>query len=505
MAVIASDDFSGVTTAALTGRTLNNALGGTGSRTWASGSGIQFLNGNNAGALVSNSANAASFVSITGANKARVRVNPNGAANNLILWGRRDLLGNGSATGIALLFAASASLRVSEFAAGSRTDHVSLGVTAPTTNYWMELEVNGLTVTCRILNNDTSVRDTVSHTFSGSVTSGGDNWGFGFFQNGSDAIFEDFVADDGGASDAENPGLTGALSVVSKTSTSISVTGPTGTDNVGVVAYEFSQDGGATWPFSETTPAHVYTGLTQLTSYDLRMRAKDAAGNISNVLSLTTSTYRAGALGSTILLTTGPVDGNPAGILHNDVATDGSDDNKWFSFRIISQTLNGGTLNIDPDGTFTFTGAASGNFTYQLEVDGVDVGSPQLVTLYDLTSYRPSGDVTTTGWTSTGANFYDQLNETPSNDSSFVTSPPLGATTDPLTLDIASMSAGNYIARFRARKTQTTGEVRMVFLGAGGASVGETAWQPVTTSFALYELPVTLTATSARVRLDVRE
>jgi len=326
-------------------------------------------------------------------------------------------------------------------------------------------------------------------------------------QPATDDIFRSWESGElGGApADTENPGLTGSLSATAKTSTSISVTGPTATDNVGVTAYEFSQDGGATWPFSETTPAHVYTGLTPLTSYDLRMRAKDAAGLTSPALSLTTSTYRAGALGSTILLTTGPVDGNPAGILYNDVATDGSDDNKWFSFRIISQTLNGGTLDIDPDGTFTFTGAASGNFTYQLEVDGVDVGSPQLVTLYDQTTYRPSGDVTTTGWTSTGSNFYDQINETPSNDASYVTSPPLGATTDPLTLDIASMSAGNYIAKFRARKTQTTGEMRMVFLGAGGASVGETAWQPVTTSFALYELPVTLTATSARVRLDVRE
>jgi len=309
----------------------------------------------------------------------------------------------------------------------------------------------------------------------------------------------------GGSSDTEPPVLPDPITIGAKTSSSITVTGPAGTDNVGITAREFSVDGGTTYPYTSATLPYTITGLTELTSYPLRYRAKDAAGNISNVLSLTTSTYRAGALGSTILLTTGPVDGNPAGILYNDVATDGSDDNKWFSFRIIEQNLNGGTLDIDPDGTLTFTGAASGSFTYQLEVDGVDVGSPQLVTLYDQTTYRPSGDVTTTGWTSTGANFYDQINESPSNDASYVTSPPLSTMTDPLTLDIASMSAGNYIAKFRARKTQTTGEVRMVFLGAGGASVGETAWQPVTTSFALYELPVTLTATSARVRLDVRE
>lgn len=397
-------------------------------------------------------------------------------------------------------------IRLSWFnSSGTRTDYatVSAGLTfVADTVYTLRFVVSGTLIKFYINGVERISQTDANVSTRPHATIGGISGGAGY----NNVRYDNFVVDNGVAGDTEKPVLTGTPTVGTKTSSTIQIAGPAGSDNVGITAYEFSTDGGATWPLSSPTLPYNITSLAALTSYNVGMRAKDAAGNISDpAIYVTTSTYRAGALGSTILLTTGPVDGNPAGILYNDVATDGSDDNKWFSFRITEQTLNGGTLDIDPDGTFTFTGAASGNFTYQLEVDGVDVGSPQLVTLYDQTTYRPTGDVTTTGWTSTGANFYDQINESPSNDSSFVTSPPLSTTTDPLTLDIASMSAGNYIAKFRARKTQTTGAVRMVFLGAGGASVGETAWQPVTTSFALYELPVTLTATSARVRLDVRE
>lgn len=313
-----------------------------------------------------------------------------------------------------------------------------------------------------------------------------------------------------GGSDDEKPVLTGIPNVGTKTSTTIQITGPAGSDNVGITAYEFSTDGGATWPLSSPTLPYNITSLTALTAYNVGMRAKDAANNISDpAIFVTTSTYRAGALGSTILLTTGPVDGNPAGILYNDV--EAGDEGKWFSFRIIDQNLNGGTLDINPDGTFTFTGAASGWFTYQLEVDGVDVdenGDPgtyaSLVTLYDQTTYRPTGDITTTGWTSTGANFYGTLDESPSSDTDYVTSPAVNASPGPLVMNITSIPAGSRIARIRARRTDTVGEIRQVFLDASDVEVGVTAWVALTNSFALYEPTVTLTGTATKVRLEVR-
>ena len=180
--------------------------------------------------------------------------------------------------------------------------------------------------------------------------------------------------------DIEVPVLSGAITVGAKTSSTIAVTWPTATDNVGVTGYEVSSDNGATYTAAGLVTSHTFTSLTALTSYNLAVRAFDAAGNRSTALTTTTSTYRAGALGSTILLTTGPIDGNPAGILFNDVVSPG-DDAKWFSF-VITTAVPSGVLDIDPDGTFTFTGSTDVSFEYQLEVDGANFGAPIPVTLY---------------------------------------------------------------------------------------------------------------------------
>ena len=182
--------------------------------------------------------------------------------------------------------------------------------------------------------------------------------------------------------DVTLPVLTGSITVGAKTSSTIAVTWPTATDNVAVTGYEVSSDNGATYTAVGLVTSHTFTSLTALTSYNLAVRAFDAAGNRSTALTTTTSTYRAGALGSTILLTTGPIDGNPAGILYNDVVSP-ADDAKWFSFVITTPPATG-TLDINADGTFTFVGPSAETMYYQLEVDGSNVGSPTLVTLYDV-------------------------------------------------------------------------------------------------------------------------
>lgn len=181
--------------------------------------------------------------------------------------------------------------------------------------------------------------------------------------------------------DVTLPVLTGSITVGAKTSSTITISWPAGSDNISVTGYEVSSNGGGAWTDVGNVLSYNFTGLTALTSYNLAVRAYDAAGNRSTpAITATTSTYRAGALGSTILLTTGPVDGNPAGILYNDVET--GDEGKWFSFVITTPPATG-TLTIDPDGTFTFVGPSAETMYYQLEVDGANVGVPQLVTLYD--------------------------------------------------------------------------------------------------------------------------
>jgi len=187
-----------------------------------------------------------------------------------------------------------------------------------------------------------------------------------------------FLATDDTAADTTAPTWTGPITVGVKTSSTINLTLPTAADDVAVTGYQYRVNGGS-WIDNGASTSVAISGLTPLTSYTIDARAYDTIPNYSSTLSVTTSTYRAGALGSTILLTTGPVDSNPAGILYNDVEI--GDEGKWFSFYIVTAPASG-TLEIDPDGTFTFTGPDATTFTYQLEVDGVEVGSPTLVTLY---------------------------------------------------------------------------------------------------------------------------
>jgi len=192
------------------------------------------------------------------------------------------------------------------------------------------------------------------------------------------------------AVDSTVPTLSGVITVGAKTSSTITVSWPSATDNVGVTGYEVSSDAGSTWSSIGASLTTQFTGLAALTSYAIRVRAFDAAGNRSAALSVATSTYRAGALGSTILLTTGPVPGGYAGIMYPFVLA--GDEGKWFSFRVITPPATG-TLTLNPDGTFTFFGPQAETMSVQMEVDGADFGSPFSVTLYDQ-SGGGGGDVT---------------------------------------------------------------------------------------------------------------
>lgn len=90
--------------------------------------------------------------------------------------------------------------------------------------------------------------------------------------------------------DTTPPTFTGPLSIGTVTSSSIQVNWPAGSDAVGITNYETSTDG-TTWTPRGTGLTYTFTGLTASTSYTLRVRAKDGAGNISTpVLTITQST-----------------------------------------------------------------------------------------------------------------------------------------------------------------------------------------------------------------------
>jgi hypothetical protein len=85
--------------------------------------------------------------------------------------------------------------------------------------------------------------------------------------------------------------LAGSLSTSAVTTSGYSMTWPTATDNVGVDHYESSIDGGATWTVhAANVTSRTVTGRPASTTDQLRLRAHDAAGNISNVLTATVTT-----------------------------------------------------------------------------------------------------------------------------------------------------------------------------------------------------------------------
>ncbi len=194
-------------------------------------------------------------------------------------------------------------------------------------------------------------------------------------------ILRSFEAGTLAAPDTTAPTHTGTVAVTAKSASSIATSCPTATDNVAVTSYDVRIDGGA-WIDKGLATSHNFTGLTADTAHTIDWTARDAAGNRSTPpLSVSTSTYPLGAMASTILLITGPQEGNPAGMLYALAGTVQPGD--WLSYYIVSgPTPAGGVLDAQANGAFTYTGPAPATMVIQPQVNGVDVAQIT-VTLYD--------------------------------------------------------------------------------------------------------------------------
>lgn len=94
----------------------------------------------------------------------------------------------------------------------------------------------------------------------------------------------------GGGGDTQAPSAPAGLSVSNVAATSVSLSWNTSTDNVGVTGYDVYQ--GNSIATSVTGTSANITGLTANTAYQFRVKAKDAAGNISgfsNTVNITTT------------------------------------------------------------------------------------------------------------------------------------------------------------------------------------------------------------------------
>jgi len=84
------------------------------------------------------------------------------------------------------------------------------------------------------------------------------------------------------SADTTPPVLTGAIAVTNLGGNSFTATVPVATDAGGGITYDYSTDGGTTWSVTGwPTPTYNFTGFATGALVQLRVRAKDAAGNYS--------------------------------------------------------------------------------------------------------------------------------------------------------------------------------------------------------------------------------
>jgi hypothetical protein len=119
------------------------------------------------------------------------------------------------------------------------------------------------------------------------------------------------------------------------------------------------------------------------------------------------------------------------------------------------------------------------------------------------TVYRPGSDLIVNGWTpSTGSDLFAMLDETTLDRGDFITSPNV---TSPVTMGwTAPLAAGTYDISVDFDRTGATGQLRIVLLDSGGATVGTSSWQAAPASAATTVFNVTTTGSSARFRIEVQ-
>lgn len=106
------------------------------------------------------------------------------------------------------------------------------------------------------------------------------------------------------SADTTDPTMSGSLTTSDVTATGYTINWTAGADNVAVVGYDTSIDGGTAWTQQGNTLTRAVAGRPASTTDQLRVRARDAAGRTSNVLSATVTTSAAAAFAYSATLIT---------------------------------------------------------------------------------------------------------------------------------------------------------------------------------------------------------
>lgn len=125
------------------------------------------------------------------------------------------------------------------------------------------------------------------------------------------------------------------------------------------------------------------------------------------------------------------------------------------------------------------------------------------------TMVRPGADVLSTGWhASSGSDLYAMLDETSASDSDYIYRDLAG--TDPFVFDLYldgvaySLPAGTHTIRMRPSVSSGTGQIRLLLLDAGGATVGTGDWQAVSDAWATVTHTITTSDVATRGRIEAQ-
>ncbi|MGB9108994.1 MAG: hypothetical protein WCC39_09930, partial [Telluria sp.] len=100
-------------------------------------------------------------------------------------------------------------------------------------------------------------------------------------------------------SDTTQPTMSDSVTASGATSSGGVISWPAGADNIAVTGYEYSLDNGATYADAGNVLTKTVTGLASSTTYQIKVRAYDAAGNRSTPASGTLTTVASGGIAFT--------------------------------------------------------------------------------------------------------------------------------------------------------------------------------------------------------------
>lgn len=183
------------------------------------------------------------------------------------------------------------------------------------------------------------------------------------------------------APDTTAPTLTGSVTISGITSSGATGTWLAGSDAVGITSYETSLDG-TTWVDRGNVLTYAFTGLSSGTPYTARVRAKDAAGNVSTPAitgAFTTSagpatatTLTPGSSGGAVLVASAPFTVAANGAITGTLTITPSDGGAGGTF--IAAVGGGSTVTISaatPTATFTYTPSTVGTKTISISGGGL--------------------------------------------------------------------------------------------------------------------------------------